>query len=70
MNEINLTLTLKEVNSIVKALGAQPYAQVQSLITKIQTQGSEQLQVVQNGQAEVPEALNKAATQKKKAMAN
>ena len=44
MNEINLTLTLEEVNSVLNALGTQPYAQVQPLIAKIQAQGSAQLQ--------------------------
>ncbi len=66
MNEINLTFTLEEVNSILNALGMQPYAQVQPLITKIQTQGSTQLQAAQNGQGEVPKAPKKVATQKKK----
>ena len=56
MNEIHLTLTLEEVNVLLTALGAQPYAQVQPLIAKIQTQGSAQLQASQNEQAEeVPE---------------
>ena len=49
MNEINLTLTLEEVNTFLKVLGTQPYAQVQPLITKIQTQGSTQVQAAQNG---------------------
>ena len=66
MNKINLTLMLKEVNSILNALGMQPYAQVHALIADIQTQGSAQLQATQNGQAEVPKAPKKAATQKKK----
>ena len=56
MNEINLTLTLEEVNTFLKVLGTQPYAQVQPLIAKIQTQGSTQIQAAQNGQTEeVPE---------------
>ena len=57
MNEINLTLTLEEVNSVLNALGTQPYAQVQPLIAKIQTQGSTQVQAAQNGQAEVSEEV-------------
>ena len=69
MKDIQLTLTLEEVNSILNALGTQPYAQVQPLIAKIQTQGSTQLRAAQNGQAEVPEAPKKAATQKKKVTA-
>lgn len=52
MNEINLTLTLEEVNTLLNALGTQPYVQVHLLIAKIQTQGSTQVQAVQNGQAE------------------
>ena len=67
MNEINLTLTLEEVNTLLNALGTQPYAQVQPLIAKIQTQGSAQVQAAQNGQAEVTEAPKTVETQKKKA---
>ena len=52
MKDINLTLSLEEVNTLLNALGTQPYAQVQPLIAKIQTQGSAQLQAAQNGQAE------------------
>ena len=56
MNDINLTLFLEEVNTLLNALGTQPYAQVQPLIAKIRTQGSAQLQAAQNEQAEeVPE---------------
>ena len=57
MKDIQLTLTLEEVNSLLNALGAQPYAQVQPLIAKIQTQGSTQVQAVKNGKAEVSEVL-------------
>ena len=69
MNEINLTFTLEEVNVLLTALGAQPYAQVQPLIAKIQTQGSAQLQAAQNGQGEVSEASKTVVTQKKKVTA-
>ena len=69
MNEINLTLTLEEVNSILNALGMQPYAQVHALIADIQTQGSTQLQAAQNGQGEVSEAPKTLETQKKKVTA-
>ena len=44
MSEITLKLKVEEVNAVLNALGAQPYAQVSQLITKIQTQGSSQLQ--------------------------
>ena len=57
MKDIQLTLTLEEVNSVLNALGTQPYAQVQPLVAKIQTQGSTQLQAAENGQAEVSEVL-------------
>ena len=69
MKDINLTFTLEEVNSVLNTLGTQPYAQVQPLIAKIQTQGSTQLQAAQNGQAEVPKAPKTEATQKKKVTA-
>ena len=51
MKDINLTFTLEEVNTLLNALGTQPYTQVQPLIAKIQTQGSTQLQAAENGQA-------------------
>ena len=54
MNNIQLMLSLEEVNGVLNALGAQPYAQVQPLIAKIQTQGSTQLQMAQNKQAAIP----------------
>ena len=57
MKDINLTLSLEEVNTLLNALGTQPYAQVQPLIAKIQTQGSTQVQAAQNGETEVSEAL-------------
>ena len=54
MKDIQLTLTLEEVNTLLNALGTQPYSQVQALIAKIQTQGSTQLQMAQNKQAAIP----------------
>ena len=70
MNEIRLTLTLEEVNSILNALGTQPYAQVHSLIAKIQTQGSTQLQAAQNGQQQVDEDTEKVTSANGKASVN
>ena len=70
MNEINLTLTLEEVNNILNALGAQPYAQVQPLIAKIQTQGSTQVQAAQNGQQQVGEETEKVTSTNAKAPVN
>ena len=57
MKDIQLTMTLEEVNTLLSALGIQPYAQVQPLIAKIQTQGSTQVQAAENGQAEVSKVL-------------
>ena len=57
MKDIQLTLSLEEVNTLLNALGTRSYAQVQPLIAKIQTQGSTQVQAAQNGQAEVSEVL-------------
>ena len=70
MNEINLTLTLEEVNSVLNALGTQPYAQVQPLIAKIQTQGSAQLQAAQNEQQQVGEESGKARSTNGKVQGN
>ena len=50
MKDIQLTLTLEEVNTLLNALGDQPYNQIHLLIAKIQSQGSTQLQAMQNGQ--------------------
>jgi hypothetical protein len=40
---MKLELTLDEVNTVLTALGSQPYAQVFNLVTKIQQQAQEQL---------------------------
>ena len=39
MKDIQLTLTLEEVNTLLNALGDQPYNQIHLLIAKIQSQG-------------------------------
>ena len=70
MNKINLTLTLEEVNSVLNALGTQPYAQVHALIADIQTQGSTQLQAAQNGQQQVGEEIEKAKSTNDKVQVN
>ena len=44
MNEIQLTLTLDEINKILASLGDRPYAEVFQLIIKIQQQAEGQLQ--------------------------
>ena len=43
MQEITLTLSVKEVNQILEALGNQPFNQVFALIGKIQQQASSQV---------------------------
>jgi sensor histidine kinase regulating citrate/malate metabolism len=40
---MKIELTLNEINTILGALGAQPYTQVFQLVTKIQQQAQEQL---------------------------
>lgn len=47
---LTLQLSLEEVNTILNALGALPYAQVYGLVQKVQTQAEAQL-APQNGQA-------------------
>ena len=44
MKEINLKLTVEEVNQILDALGDQPFKSVFNLIGKIQNQAGAQLQ--------------------------
>ena len=43
MQEITLTLTLAEINQILKSLGELPYVQSFELISKIQQQAQQQL---------------------------
>jgi hypothetical protein len=42
MNEINLKLTIDEVNSIINALGRMPFADVYRIIEKIHIQAGKQ----------------------------
>lgn len=49
---MKLELDLNEINTILAALGAQPYTQVFQLVTKIQQQAQEQLKENQEGTAE------------------
>lgn len=42
--ELNLNLTLNEVNLLLKAMGTQPLAEVLDLFTKIRNQATQQLQ--------------------------
>jgi len=40
---VNLTLTVEEVNYILNCLGSRPFAEVQALINKIKADGDAQL---------------------------
>lgn len=42
--EVSLSLTLTEINLLLKALGTQPLAEVLDLFTKIRTQATQQLE--------------------------
>lgn len=44
MNDINLKLSVEEINLVLHALGNLPYIQVHNVISKIQVQGKTQLQ--------------------------
>ena len=46
MQDIQLTLTLEEVNQILAALGEKSYKEVFQLVSKIQAQASAQLNAV------------------------
>lgn len=43
MKDLNLQLSVNEVNNVIKALSQLPYNQVHELIAKIHTQATEQL---------------------------
>jgi len=51
---INLTLTVDELNYILNAVAARPYAEVKDLVEKIQKQGAEELAKAQASQAPEP----------------
>jgi hypothetical protein len=50
MADINLTLTLEEVNGVLTALGNMPYAQVSPLVDKVRSQAGPQVQAMQQSQ--------------------
>lgn len=43
MEELNLKLTIDEINTVLESLGDQPYVKVYQLVSKIQKQSQEQL---------------------------
>lgn len=51
MKEVKVTMTVVEINTIIKALGQFPYNQVNELINKIHAQASSQLNL-ENGHDE------------------
>ena len=50
--EIELKLTVAEVNGVLQALGQMPFAQVSTLIQKIQQQAAPQVQAPAEEQTE------------------
>ena len=62
MNQVQLTLTITEINEILTALGQQPYAKVSALIGNIHTQANAQLNSTNTTTTEpVAEELQTAA---------
>jgi hypothetical protein len=51
--ELNFKFSVEEVNAILQALGARPYAEVQVLITKIKDWGEAQISAAKNPNAVV-----------------
>ena len=47
MPELELKLTLSEINTLLEALGGLPYKQVYQLVAKIQQQAQTQLQAAE-----------------------
>ena len=43
MKEIDLTLTVEEVNLVLEAIGQLPFVKVYALVAKVQKQAQEQL---------------------------
>lgn len=53
--ELNLSLSIAEINVILRSLGKHPFEEIAALIQKIKQQGEVQLAEMQQGQAEQPE---------------
>lgn len=56
MQDIQLRLSLDELNLILEGVGNLPFARVFALVGKIQAQAAEQLQAAQAGQPPQPAA--------------
>jgi hypothetical protein len=52
--DINLSLTLDEVNGIMTALSQMPFGQVEAIVNKIRQQAIPQAQAIQAANQEVP----------------
>lgn len=55
MNEIQLSLTIDEINKILESLGNRPYAEVFQLIINIQQQAESQLQSAAPTEPDTPD---------------
>jgi hypothetical protein len=55
MQELELKLTLDEINQILSALGAQPYKEVYALVSKLQQQAQRQLEALEAASPASPE---------------
>ena len=53
--ELNLSLSIAEINVILRALGKHPFEEIAALIQKIKQQGEVQLAEMQQRQTEQPE---------------
>lgn len=53
--ELNLSLSIAEINVILRSLGKHPFEEIAALIQKIKQQGEVQLAEMQQRQAEQPE---------------
>lgn len=47
-NELNLNLSIDDINKVMTALGTMPYIQVYQIINKIQNQVGDQIKVQQS----------------------
>lgn len=53
--ELNLSLSVAEINVILRSLGKHPFEEIAALIQKIKQQGEVQLAEMQQDQVEQPE---------------
>ena len=53
--ELNLSLSIAEINVVLRSLGKHPFEEIAALIQKIKQQGEVQLAEMQQGQAEQSE---------------